>query len=61
MAEIHGGEGWVGRRSPGRGRGELPTPGREVMPHPPSVTHTRFSPSLSWQPRAIFLTGKRIA
>jgi len=44
---------------PGEGKGKGRE--REAMPDPPSITHTRFSPSLSWQPRAIFLTGKCIA
>lgn len=41
MAEIHQSEGRVGGHSPGRGRGEVPTPGRKA--NPPSVTHPLFS------------------
>lgn len=41
MAEIHQSDGRVGGRSPGRGRGEVPTPGRKA--NPPSVTHPLFS------------------
>lgn len=54
---------WQRKGRVGRGEGERCPPQGRVRgdPHPPLVTHTPFSPRLSWQPRAIFLTGNCIA